>query len=819
MRSRFENSFTRFYIVIGVVIVLALACVVRLADLQIVKGSEYAEINNERLVRAYSVPAPRGEILDCNNKPLVENRTGYSIRVQKIGLSDEELNNCLYKAAKLAAEYGSKIESSFPIAFKSSNTNNKTSSTSASKEVIFDFSFEENGGVRSVEGVKAKKTSTDTKSNDDREIDNSDSKDNKDDAEEAQKKTEERIQEWKKENRLTNYNSPSEILEHYKNKYNVSAEFDENSAMTVTAIRYAMEKGDFSEKNPYKLCRDVDMAVVQQIKEQYMDYPGTDIEIEPFRSFTDGRLAAHILGRTGKIYAEEYAEMKDEGYGINDTIGKDGLEKVLEKYLKGKDGYKSVEMDRGSGATQILQEKAPKSGNYVRLTLNRDLQEATEKALSEKINQSVGSNGAGAAIAVDPKTGGILAMASYPTYDISRFNEDYDKLLKSKSKPLINRVLNGTYSPGSTFKPLTSIAALESGTITPDSYITDLGKYTYYPSYQPTCLVYSSSGATHGTINVSEAIGVSCNYFFYDVGRRMGIDTLDDYATKFGLGQTTGVELPESKGILASPANRESAGGTWYPGDVLQASIGQSDNLFTPAQLVSYITTILNRGKRYSLHLIDEVADYDTNEVVYKKESEVLSDNPISDSTYNAVTEGMRKVVSSGTAAAAFADSKYKAAGKTGTAEVPDGADNVLFVGFAPYENPEIVVAVIIEHGKSSGFAAGVARSIFDAYMEIKDGKFKSKYDNEDKEDEKSKTSVQVTPRMAEKSDSSDKKGNSSSSSSSTSSKSNSSTAGKMDKNTTNSDTQNSKNSQNSKGRTPEEKSDNENTAAGDGTL
>lgn len=714
-----KNGFVRFYIMIATVLLLAAACAVRLVDLQIVKGSEYAEINNERLVRAYSVAAPRGEILDNKGKPLVENRTGYSIQVQKVGLSDDDLNRVLCSAAKLAAEYGSEIESAFPIV-----------KDEKSKGLTFDFTIEENGGTRPVEGVKYPK---DTKKTDEKSSENKDSDDKSDNADSEEKKTQ-RLEKWKKDNKLNDFLSAEEILNYYEKKYAVSSEYDSDTALAVTAIRYAMDKADFSEKNPYKLCRDIDMTVVQQIKEQYSDFPGIDIIIEPFRSFTKGTLAAHILGRTGRIYAEEYAEMKNDGYGINDMIGKDGLEKVLEKYLKGKDGYKSVEMNRGGGVTQILQDKEPKSGNYAKLTLDRDLQEATENALREKISQAVGT-GAGAAIAVNPKTGGVLAMASYPTYDLSTFNEDYDKLIKSKSKPLINRVLNGTYSPGSTFKPLTSIAALESGTITSDTYITDLGKYTYYPSYQPTCLVYSSSGATHGTINVSQAIGVSCNYFFYDVGRRMGIETLDKYASDFGLGQTTGIELPESTGILASPSNRESAGGTWYPGDVLQAAIGQSDNLFTPAQLASYICTLLNKGKRYSLHLVDEVVDYDTNEVVYKKEPEILSDNPISDSTYNAVTDGMRRVVTSGTASAAFASSKYKAAGKTGTAEVPDGADNVLFVGFAPYDDPEIVVAVIIEHGASSSFSAGIAKEIFDAYMQIKDGKYKSPLDAETEED------------------------------------------------------------------------------------
>ena len=791
-----KNGFVRFYIIIATVVLLAAACAVRLVDLQIVKGSEYAEINNERLVRAYSVAAPRGEILDNKGKPLVENRTGYSIRVQKIGLNDDELNRILYSAAKLAAEYGAETESSFPIV-KDEN----------GKSLTFDFTIEENGGTRPVEGVKYPKT---TEKPDEKTSDAKETED-KTNAGDSEEKKAEKLEAWKKDNKLTDFSSAEEILGFYEKKYAVSSEYDSDTALAITAIRYAMDKASFSEKNSYKLCRDVDMAVVQQIKEQYSDFPGIDVVIEPFRSFTKGTLAAHILGRTGRIYAEEYAEMKNDGYGINDMIGKDGLEKVLEKYLKGKDGYKSVEMSRGGGVTRILQDKEPKSGNYAKLTLDRDLQEATENALKEKISQAVGT-GSGAAIAVNPKTGGVLAMASYPTYDLSTFNEDYDKLIKSKTKPLINRVLNGTYSPGSTFKPLTSVAALESGTITPDTYITDLGKYTYYPSYQPTCLVYSSSGATHGTINVSQAIGVSCNYFFYDVGRRMGIETLDQYASNFGLGQTTGIELPESTGILASPSNRESAGGVWYPGDVLQAAIGQSDNLFTPAQLASYICTLLNKGKRYSLHLIDEVVDYDTNEVVLKKEPEVLSDNPISDSTYNAVTDGMRRVVTSGTASAAFASSKYKAAGKTGTAEVPDGADNVLFVGFAPYDDPEIVVAVIIEHGASSSFSAGVAREIFDAYMQIKNGEYKSALDKDESETADSSTDGDKIVTKPKKADNSS--GNSDSKNVRTDKKSDSAKAsgGSSSKSSDDSKSENS-------GRQPENVQKSNNNSEGEGTL
>ncbi len=714
-----RGSSTRFGIFIIVVILLALACVVRLFDLQIVKGSDYEGQANRRLVRAYSVPAPRGEIMDRNDKTLVKNRMGYSLQIQKIDMTNDELNRVLCDAAELAAAYGSEIESTFPIVIDD-----------ASGELKYDFEIENNGGTRRVDGfgLASKVDTEDADETQGRE------KTEQELAEEADK-AEQAEADWKKSSKLKEDATIDDALDFYLKKYSVSSEFTDEQALTVAAIRYAMEKNRFSEKNPYTLARDVDELAAHQIKEQFMKFRGVEVVIEPVRVFASDTMAAHILGRTGRIYAEEYAEMKNYGYGMNDIIGKDGLEKILEPYLKGIDGYKSVEMNRGGGVTQILQSKEPTPGNFARLTLDRDLQAAAEEALREQIMNAYGPGGSGAVIAVDPKTGGILATASYPTYNPATFNDDYEELLSSKAKPLINRVFGGTYSPGSTFKPLTAIAALETGVISPDTYIEDKGKYKYFDSYQPTCLVYSSEGRTHGTINVSEAIGVSCNYFFYDVGRRTGIEVIDEYAQMFGLGGLTGIELPESTGILASPENRERAGGIWYPGDVLQASIGQSDNMFTPAQLASYVCTILNKGRRYSLHLIDEVVNYDTKEVIYKYEPKLLSENPISESTFEAVKRGMRYVVTSGTASASFETAKYKAAGKTGTAEVPSGRDNVLFVGFAPYENPEIVIAVVIEHGANSGYAANVARKVFDAYMEIKDGSLETDDDELPEED------------------------------------------------------------------------------------
>ena len=309
-------------------------------------------------------------------------------------------------------------------------------------------------------------------------------------------------------------------------------------------------------------------------------------------------------------------------------------------------------------------------------------------------------------------------MASLPNYNPAEYSKNYTELFNNPQNPLLNRALGGAYTPGSTFKPLTSIAALEEGIITPSTKIADMGVYKYYaPSYQPTCLIWKNTGETHGIINVSEAIGVSCNYFFYDVGRQLGIDKLSNYAKAFGLGQKTGIELAEAEGIVASKEFRESRNMEWYPGDTLQAAIGQSDNMFTPAQLASYVGTIINKGTRYSLHLVKEVRSYSTGEVVYKNEPAVISQHEISDETLSAVKDGMRRVTEDGTAKAVFESFTIPVGGKTGTAEVSQGSDTVLFVGFAPYDNPQIAVAVVLEHGATSRYAAQVARDMFEYYL------------------------------------------------------------------------------------------------------
>ncbi len=676
----FNKTTIRALIITGVVALLALACVVRLYNLQIVNGEDFRIMADNSSVRTYVKKAPRGEIFDRNGVPIVENKAGYSIQIFKTDITDDELNANLADIITLLHENGCDYTSTFPIRYNAET---------GSPEYVFD------------------------------------------DIEPESDEYPLKIAEWESENGVSGYGTLREIVAHYADKYNVSAEYDNDMTVDLIAVRYEMDLRNFGRFNPFTMATEVNNIVLQKIEETYVSMGFAGVVTDAVRTYARGTMAAHILGRTGIIYAEEYEKLKDEGYGMNDIIGKDGLEAVLEPYLKGEDGYRSVRLGTDGRYDDEVASREPHPGNYAELTIDAELQAAAESALRTHISEAVGSDGAGAVIAVDPHNGEILAIASYPGYNPETFNEDYDRLLKADSKPLFNRALNGTYAPGSTFKMLTSIAGLESGIISPDTYITDRGVYTYYSDYRPTCLVYSSSGSTHGTINVSEAIGVSCNYFFYDVGRQTGIDTIDEYCEKFGLGLPTGIELPESTGIVAGPDEREAAGGEWHPGDVLQTAIGQSDNLFTPAQLASYVCTILNKGTRYKLHLVRRIADYETGEIKMQSEPEIISENPISDSTFAAVKEGMRQVVADGTAAKVFGSSSLKVGGKTGTAEVSDGADNVLFTGFAPYDNPEIVVAAVIEHGATSSFAAQIAKDVFESYMSLYHGSSDAKNIND----------------------------------------------------------------------------------------
>ena len=468
------------------------------------------------------------------------------------------------------------------------------------------------------------------------------------------------------------------------------------------------------------------MNVVTKIKETTDNLNGVNILSEYFREYNEPGIASHILGRVGQIYKEEYEKLRDKGYSINDVIGKDGIEKYCESILRGTDGMLGIEEDEDGHIVSSVTNENAVPGNDVVLTIDLELQKTAETMLRNIITQisSYGVNSgytegydadSGAVVVQDIHTGEILAMASYPTYDLSNFNKDYSANYKNPAKPFWNRAISGTYEPGSTFKMATALAGLETGVINENTKMTCTGIYDYYaPSYTPACW----QRAGHGTLDVIGAIENSCNIFFYETGRLVGIEKFNEISKKLGFGDYTGIELSdESKGILAGPEYVEKIGEKWWPGDTIQAAIGQSKNLFTPIQLSNYIATLVNGGTRYKTHLVKKVKEYSSSHILEEMLPETVDSIEIDAKHHKLIMEGMRSVAEEGTASSVFKDFEVSVGGKTGTAEVSKGSNNGVFVAFAPYENPQISISVVVEHGSHGNSIAPIAKEIIKKYF------------------------------------------------------------------------------------------------------
>ena len=519
----------------------------------------------------------------------------------------------------------------------------------------------------------------------------------------------------------------SELAQWYVNRYSMVDEegnqlFTNEEIDRLLRVRYDMEVSDFSIYNRYTVCSGVSLQFITYIEE--LSIPGATFEIQTGREYLYPGYASHILGQLGKIPAESWEAYKALGYDMNDSVGLSGCEQVFENYLRGEDGVRVVVEDKDGNIVDSRVEKEAVAGNDVYLTIDIDLQIAAEKGLAENVDL-IGDAQAGALSAVDPKTGEVLVLASYPSYDLSTYNENYNDLLKDKSNPLYNRVLNGVYTPGSTFKVGMVAAGITSGALSSSTHLRCDGIYTYYSDYQPKCWYYPN---IHGNVNAMYALQVSCNCYFYELGRIMGIDLMNKYCKSYGLGESTGIELPESTGILAGPQYREDNGLLgWTAGNTIAAAIGQSDNSFTPLQLANYIATVTGDGTRYSLHLLKEVREYgEGGKVVFKSQSEEVSKIKLSADAIYAVRQGMKQMAQNDLAVSTYMSGlPVSVGGKTGTAQ--RGAnknDNRLFVCTAPYNDPDIVISVVIEpdddipkdnyHGSS--YACVAASYVLKAY-------------------------------------------------------------------------------------------------------
>ena len=500
----------------------------------------------------------------------------------------------------------------------------------------------------------------------------------------------------------------------------------------LVGIRYDMETHSFGYFDNYVLISDVDERVRTLITENLYSMHGIVIVTEDKRYYNKNNLASHVLGRIGKLDSSDVEYyVNEKGYSYDETVGREGAEKAFEEYLHGYNGIERIEIDKNNNIVSSEVLKEGKNGYSVNLTIDSEMQRIAEEALAEQIDTArriglsdyVSYNGedcnAGSVVVMGAKTGEVLACASLPNYNLNTFSLDIDLLNSNEARPLVNRATLGIYPPGSTFKIATAVAALSEGVITPNTIINDTGRYTAYEDYQPACWSLTKRGYGHGWVDLRAAIEQSCNYYFYKVADDMGIDALTKYASLLGLGQKTGIELPESEGILAGPEYRDSKGLLWNPGDTLQAAIGQSDNAFTPIQLCSYMSAVVNGGKRYKATLLSSVVDFYTGETVFKNKPVVLSEVGIPSDTAEILKGAMKSVVDEGTASSVFLNYDYEIGGKTGTAQVSSGSDTVLFVGFAPYDDPEIVVSVVVEHGDQSSRATLVAKAIFDYYFGV----------------------------------------------------------------------------------------------------
>ncbi|MDY3992757.1 MAG: penicillin-binding transpeptidase domain-containing protein [Evtepia sp.] len=428
---------------------------------------------------------------------------------------------------------------------------------------------------------------------------------------------------------------------------------------------------------------------------------------------SSGDLAPHLLGRVGAMSPQEWETYQDQGYAMDAQVGKDGAEAAFESLLRGTPGTRVVEIDRSGQVTGQSYSVTPQPGKDVTLTLDKDIQTAAQEALASFLDQNPQSSG-GAAVVLDVEDGGVLAMVSLPGYDTADFSAAYEALAQDPAHPLMNRAVQGLYAPGSTFKLVTAAAALEEGFLTPETQILDTGRYTYYKSPQPQCWLYRQEGRTHGLETVSQAIADSCNVFFYDAGRRVGIETLDQYARALGLGVKTGIELAgEQAGVVAGPAYTQSIGGTWYEGSVLSAAIGQENNRFTPLQLAHMTATLVGGGERKQVHILKQAE----GEAPYTPVT--LGKLTLSEENLNAIKEGMLAVTQSGSLSGAFRSLPVTAGAKTGSAQVTgEETSNAVLVCFAPYEDPQIALALVAEQGGSGSALGPVAAAIIQAWAE-----------------------------------------------------------------------------------------------------
>ena len=647
---------------------------IRLFSWQIIRSDDYQEEVLSSATYTMTTDASRGEILDRNGRELVVNDAGYTITFNKLYMKEGTENEVIHKLIGLMNKRHEAWIDALPIYIDKDG----------------EYRFKE-GFDATVDFIKSKSM-----------LD------------------------------MNKYATAQDCMEAFSERFDLGeTDYSKQDKRDIISVRYNMEFKGYSNSTPYRFAENISRDMIAIVLENSQGFPGVECASSFVRYYNDGDLLPHIIGTVGRISQDEYDDLKDKGYTLDDMIGKSGVESAMESYLKGVSGEKRITKTSDGAIVDEVETVKAVPGNTVYLTIDSNLQQATNKALAKYVTaagREFSDCIAGAAVMVDVNDFSVLACSTYPTYDQQKYLDDedyYNKLMSDPTLPLFDRALTGNFIVGSTFKPCVAAAGLEEGAVTKTSTIFCSQNYDYYKTDIIKCLGY------HSSETVEDALRDSCNYYFAELGRRLGIQTIDFYAEKFGLGVNTGIELYESRGILAG---RDSD--IWFEGNTCQAAIGQSDNAFTPIQLATYAATVANDGVRLRTHFVDKITDYTKKETILdnSKSPEVVETVGVSTENMEIVKSGMRKVVTSGTAKDIFGSYKVNIAAKTGTAE-NIGTDNVTFIAFAPYEKPEVAVAVVIEHGGKGTYSMSTAKEMFDAYFNSK-----NKGNNSSKTESKSKT-------------------------------------------------------------------------------
>ena len=694
-----DNNKSRIIRILSAALAVALVFglfTARLIRWQLIKGEDFLAESRESSSNYTILQAARGEILDSSGNPMIVNKSVYNVVFDASRLRRADYNDTIYKLILLMEECGEEWIDRLPIRRLPNGG----------------YAFKEDSEAE-IEYMKSASML-----------------------------------------HLNDYATAEDCVKTmFSDDYYDISGYPAGYDLKIASVRYNMHRSAFSVRYPYTFAEDLSIEAVTVINENRPNLPGVSVEVGTIREYPASSLAPHIIGYIGALNAEEYSELLENGkivsaenytgYSYNDKIGKSGIEFYLEDELRGKNGKKTIVYSPESSYVTVDDKTIdPVSGHTVYLTLDSNLQEVTNESLARNV-EAAQANGkelyqkkleegkpsehqgedctAGAVVVLDAKTFGVKAMSTYPTYDLVKSLSDadyYTSLLAEESNtPLVNRATMGTYTPGSIFKPAIALAGLQEGSITSETEFHCSGLYNNpdFVDYHPTCM------GIHNDTNVTTALQKSCNVFFYELGYRIGIRTMNVYCSLLGLGTTTGIEIGEREGILAGPDeyNLYHSGESWTDGLTVMAAIGQSDNSFTPLQLAAYCATIANDGVRLNTHIIEKITDYSRENVLYTTPKTALASIGVEQRYLNTVKAAMALVCEEGGTASRFKDYGVKIAAKTGTATTNEEthSDNATFIAFAPYEDPEIAVAIVLEYGAKATYVQNIAEDVFDAYF------------------------------------------------------------------------------------------------------